>query len=179
MWNAAAEITQWFDWEALGAIGSVGALLAVVWQLGQQRRENLELQVARLRYVAIILHGAKGLIDMCEKNLEDQVQLVDLGKAMQDAGGFHQLINEYGALTGANMPTGEAVGAFMSGRLSLNSAQRYLVLMAGGDPIAWKDIKRQRDEIEQTLERLSRERAHFERKLAPIRSLFWSKTSAI
>lgn len=58
-----ANLTGWFDWQAIGAIGTMLAVWVALWQSGRAERSALVKQMVRLRSLTFSFYGLLSVFD--------------------------------------------------------------------------------------------------------------------
>lgn len=136
MWNAAAEVTRWFDWSAVGALSTFLAFVAVWLQLGQGARERTQRDLATMVYLRNVLMTAAGLVGTIA---DKPAPMQDWARRAVVLGGFQQLIREFAQIRASDQPSPLAADAHHQGLMALEMADKSLGRIAAGEP-GWAEL---------------------------------------
>lgn len=73
-WPTLAYYTDWFDWQAIGAIGTMAAVIGLAWQTFRGERERRRVEAAGLVRVVMALYGLSRFIETIVDVAEDRAQ---------------------------------------------------------------------------------------------------------
>jgi hypothetical protein len=123
-WAWGAAFTDLFDWEAVGALGTVGALVGALYLADSANRDRRRRDAAIILAASHPLKTAANVIAHCLTRMDEQTPREVLFQTLLEARGLHAQAENLGAFSILDLPSTKAVDPVVAGRACIDGVMR-------------------------------------------------------